>query len=150
MSFIVHIVILITLFAVLYIKRENISAFLGRLPVPTLVTFLIVSSLLVVIEEQVNCEAKWCGTVLIPPTYPYLMAELIVVYVLWKILKGKSIWKFTLIYAAIGLAWEFFIGGLHGVGLPLPIFLFFVLWVVFSYVIISYTPLHFLSKKAEH
>lgn len=149
MSFILHILILVALFAVLYTKRDRIDTLLSRIPLPTFITFLLVSSILVVIEEQVNCEAKWCGTVLIPPTYPYLMVELLIVYALWKLLKGKSVWKFALMYSFIGLAWEFFVGGLHGVGLPLPIFLFFVLWVIFSYVIISYTPLQFLRKKTQ-
>ena len=144
-SFFVKVVFLGAAFVVMACFRKRIAEYLSKIPLPAWALYFLTAIPLIIVEEDINCMASWCGTVFIPPTLPYLLIELAIVYVIWRVMKKRNIVPLCIAYCVFGIVWEMTLGGLRGASLPLPFYAFFVLWVGISYAFVSLLPLTILE-----
>lgn len=59
------------------VYRKVLTRTLLRLKLPPLALYLILSVPLIIFEEQIDCQPTWCGMVVIPPTLPSLLIEML-------------------------------------------------------------------------
>lgn len=134
-------------FAVMFALRRRVARSLGRIKVPAPVLYILLSVVLIIVEEDVNCMPSWCGQVLIPPTLPFLLVEVAVLGMVAGLLRARSAFVPVLAYAVFGVAWELTVGGLKGA--PPVVDLFFVPYVALSYAYVSMLPLEVLLKSRQ-
>jgi hypothetical protein len=134
--------IIVGVFIVMMICRKELSSFLARIPLPVLATSILVSVPLIILEEQIDCMPAWCGQVLIPPTVPFLLIEVLVVSLIALRVHAKSPIRVASAYSIFGVFWELLFGGL--VGAPLIIAVIFAPYVWVGYAFVSLLPLSIL------
>src|ERR1700691_228861 len=78
-------------FALMFRFRKRIAGRLRRVRAPRLLIFVLLCVPLIVFEEDINCMPAWCGHVIIPPTLPFLLLELVILgaIALWR--KGAKV-----------------------------------------------------------
>lgn len=138
----IDIPLLVLPFVLMFVWRKKITRQVLRLHLPPLILCILISIPLIIFEEQIDCMPSWCGTVLIPPTLPFLAIEIGILggLVVWA--HAKNLRRVTLAFAIYGLAFELLVGGLAGA--PLIIDILLGPWVAFGYVFISMLPLKIL------
>ena len=126
----------------MYRFRKRLAQEILRVNLPPLALSVLLSVPLIIFEEQIDCMPAWCGAVLIPPTLPFLLVEILVLggLVLWR--QAKNVQRVTLAYAIFGVLWEIFLGGLLGAS-PLIIAVFGP-YVMIGYAFVSLLPLQVL------
>ena len=58
--------------------RKRLTITISRLKLPAIALYVLLAVPLLIFEEQIDCMPSWCGTVVIPPTIPFLLLEMIV------------------------------------------------------------------------
>lgn len=129
----------------MYRFRKRLSLRILRVRVPPLALYLILSVPLIIFEEQIDCMPAWCGTVLIPPTLPFLFVEMLVLggVVLWR--HAQNVRRVTLAFSVYGVLFEIFLGGLIGAS-PIIIAVFGP-YVAMGYAFVSLLPLNVLMGR---
>ena len=132
-------------FLLMYRNRGRISHEVLRVKLPPFALALILSIPLIIFEEQIDCMPAWCGAVLIPPTLPFLVIEILVLegLVLWR--NARNVKRVTLAYSIFGVLWEIFLGGL--VGAPPLIIAIIGPYVMVGYAFVSMLPLTILIER---
>ncbi len=134
-------------FLLMFRFRKKLALAILRVKLPPLALYLILSVPLIIFEEQIDCMPAWCGMVLIPPTFPFLVVEILLVggIVLWW--HARNVLRVTLFYSIFGVLWEIFLGGL--VGAPLIIIALLAPYVAVGYAFVSLLPLTVLIEGKE-
>jgi len=134
-------------FLLMFRFRKRLGLAILRVKLPSLALYLILSVPLIIFEEQIDCMPAWCGMVLIPPTLPFLLVEMLLVggIVLWR--HTKNVLRVTLFYSIFGALWEILVGGL--VGAPLIIIVLLAPYVAVGYAFVSLLPLTVLIEGNE-
>ncbi len=131
-------------FAIMFRFRKQLSREMLRLKIPSFALYLLTTVPLIIFEEDINCMTAWCGTVVIPPTFPFIFVEMLLLGVLVLKVRATNIVRITTIFSVFGLFWEIFLGGL--VGASLLIIAIIGPYVAVSYAFISLLPLNVLLK----
>jgi hypothetical protein len=137
----VDVPLIVGTFALMFVYRKRIAGRLRQIPAPRLLIFLLLGIPLIIFEEDINCMPAWCGKVLIPPTLPFLLLELLILGAIALRLHGARVSRLLLGYCVFGVAWEATVGGLKGVP---PVDFIIVPYVALSYAYVSMLPLEFL------
>lgn len=116
---------------------QRILTVQGR--IPRLGISLLLSVPLIIFEEDIDCMPAWCGQVLIPPTLPFIMIEILALGALSLRLHAKNPLRVTLFFSIFGVFWELFLGGLKGA--PLLIIVALGPYVMVGYGFVSLLPL---------
>jgi hypothetical protein len=124
--------------------RKRLSHVISSLRLPLIALYLLLAVPLLIFEEQIDCQPAWCGTVVIPPTIPFLLLEMLVLGGLVVLLHAKRPLRVTLIFSIYGLLFEFFLGGL--VGAPVVIAALLAPYVAMGYAFVSMLPLSVLIE----
>jgi hypothetical protein len=124
--------------------RKRLALTILRVKLPPLVLYLLLSVPLIIFEEQIDCMPAWCGMVLIPPTLPFLLIELLLLAGIVLKFHAKNVLRITLVYSVLGVFWEIFFGGL--VGAPPVIVALLAPYVAVSYAFVSMLPLTVLTE----
>ena len=126
----------------MYRYGDRFSREVLRVKLPALALSLLLSVPLIIFEEQIDCMPAWCGAVLIPPTLPFLLVEILVLdgLAMWR--SAKSVKRVTLAYSVFGVSFEIFFGGLAGA--PLLIIAIIGPYVMVGYAFVSMLPLKVL------
>ena len=119
--------------------RKRVSTALTKLGLPPISLYMILSVPLIIFEEDIDCQPSWCGTVVIPPTLPFLLVEMLAVGVIAWLLHAKSPLRVTLIFSIYGVLFEIVLGGLRGA--PIIITALLAPYVALGYAFISMLPL---------
>ncbi len=130
--------------------RDQLSSRIERImgnQIPIFAIYLLISVPLIIFEEQINCMPAWCGQVLIPPTLPFILLEVLGLGLLSLKLHVKKSWHVAFAYSVFGIFWELFLGGL--VGAPLLIAATLAPYVMVSYMFVSLLPLNLLLDKKD-
>ena len=129
-------------FVAMFRFRKRLTSALVKVRVPLLATYLISSVPLIIFEEQIDCQPSWCGSVLVPPTLPFLVVEMSVLGVLVLRLHARSLLRVTLVFSIYGVLFEIFLGGLMGA--PVIVVALLAPYVALGYAFISMLPLNIL------
>ena len=124
--------------------RKRLSSMISRLRLPLIGLYFLLAVPLLIFEEQIDCQPSWCGTVMIPPTIPFLLLEMLVLGGLVMALHAKSPLRVTLVFSIYGLLFELFLGGL--VGAPILIAAILAPYVAMGYAFVSMLPLSVLMQ----
>ncbi len=124
--------------------RKRLTSALARVRVPLLALYLLLSVPLIIFEEQIDCQPSWCGSVVIPPTLPFLLVEMLALGVIVLLLHERSPLRVTLIFSTYGVLFELLLGGLRGA--PLLVVALLAPYVALGYAFISMLPLTVLLK----
>ena len=116
---------------------QRILTVQGR--IPRLGIYLLLSIPLIIFEEEIDCMPAWCGQVLIPPTLPFIVIEILALGALSLRLHAKNPLRVTLFFSIFGVFWEIFLGGLKGA--PLLITAVLAPYVMVGYGFVSLLPL---------
>jgi hypothetical protein len=122
--------------------RKHLSNVILRLRLPVIGLYVLLSVPLLIFEEQIDCMPSWCGTVVIPPTIPFLLLEMMALAGLVLVLHAKSPLRVTLAFSIYGVLFELFLGGL--VGAPVVIAALLAPYVAMGYAFVSVLPLSVL------
>ena len=131
-------------FAIMLVYRRQLTRALLRIHVPPFALYLVLSVPLIIFGEQIDCQPAWCGSVVIPPTLPFLLIEMIVLGAIVSIVHAKDLVRVTLLFSVYGLSFELLVGGLAGA--PLLIDVVLAPYVMLGYAYISVLPLRVLIK----
>jgi hypothetical protein len=121
---------------------QRILTLQGR--IPRLGMYLLLSIPLIIFEEDIDCMPAWCRQVLIPPTLPFIMIEILVLGVLSLKLHASNPLRVTFFFSIFGVFWEIFLGGLKGA--PLLITAVLAPYVMVGYGFVSLLPLCLLLE----
>lgn len=136
---------LLTIPFVLMIKfRGRLTSEISKLRFPLIALYVLLAIPLLIFEEQIDCMPAWCGTVVIPPTIPFLLLEMLVLGGLVLVLHAKNPMRVTLVFSIYGVLFELFLGGL--VGAPILIAAILAPYVAMGYAFVSMLPLSVLMK----
>ncbi len=135
-------------FLIMLYYRKKLTSILARVPLPSLVTCVLISIPLIILEEQIDCMPAWCGQVLIPPTLPFLLLEVFAVSLIALRVHATSPFRVVSVYSALGVFWELLFGGL--VGAPLIIALIFAPYVWIGYGFVSLLPLSIVLLNRDN
>ena len=136
---------LLTIPFILMIKfRARLTSEISKLRLPLIALYFLLAIPLLIFEEQIDCMPAWCGTVVIPPTIPFLLLEMLVLAGLVLVLHAKNPLRVTLVFSIYGLLFELFLGGL--VGAPVLIAAILAPYVAMGYAFVSMLPLSVLMK----
>jgi hypothetical protein len=139
---------LLTVPFLLMLKFRNLlSNRISRLRLPLIALYVLSAVPLLIFEEQIDCMPAWCGTVVIPPTIPFLLLEMLVLGGLVVMLHPKSPLRVTLVFSVYGVLFELFLGGL--VGAPILIAAILAPYVAMGYAFVSMLPLSVLMKGKD-
>ncbi len=100
-------------FVGMMIFRKRLAISLVRTRLPPIALYLLLSVPLIIFEEQIDCQPSWCGAVVIPPTLPFLLLEMLVLGTLAWLLHAKSPIRVTLVFSVYGTLFEILVGGLR-------------------------------------
>lgn len=129
-------------FVAMFRFRKRLTSVLAKVRVPSLAMYLLLSVPLIIFEEQIDCMPSWCGNVLVPPTLPFLLAEMFVLGVLVLRLHARSLLRVTLVFSVYGVLFEILVGGLMGA--PVIVVALLAPYVALGYAFISMLPLNIL------
>lgn len=136
---------LLTIPFILMIKfRGRLTSEISKLRLPLIALYVLLAIPLLIFEEQIDCMPAWCGTVVIPPTIPFLLLEMLVLGGLVLVLHAKNPLRVTLVFSIYGVLFELFLGGL--VGAPILIAAILAPYVGMGYAFVSMLPLSVLMK----
>jgi hypothetical protein len=124
--------------------RKRLSTAISRLRLPAIALYVLLAMPLIIFEEQIDCQPAWCGTVVIPPTIPFLLLEMLVLGGLVVVLHAKRPLRVTLVFSIYGVLFELFLGGL--VGAPIVIAALLAPYVAIGYAFVSMLPLSVLME----
>ncbi len=127
--------------------RNRLSNSILRLRLPLIALYVLLAVPLLIFEEQIDCMPTWCGTVVIPPTIPFLLLKMLVLGGLVVMLHAKSPLRVTLVFSVYGVMFELFLGGL--VGAPILIAAILAPYVAMGYAFVSVLPLSVLMKGKD-
>jgi hypothetical protein len=127
--------------------RKRLSNVILRLRLPLIALYILLAVPLLIFEEQIDCQPSWCGTVVIPPTIPFLLLEMFALAGLVMVLHAKSPLRVTLVFSIYGTLFELFLGGL--VGAPILIAAILAPYVGMGYAFVSMLPLSVLMKGKD-
>ncbi len=127
--------------------RKRLTITISRLRLPIIALYVLLAVPLLIFEEQIDCMPSWCGTVVIPPTIPFLLLEMIVLAGLVLRVHAKNPLKVTLVFSIYGLLFELFLGGL--VGAPVVIAALLAPYVAMGYAFVSMLPLSVLMEGKD-
>tara|TARA_Y100000310_G_scaffold341966_1_gene443112 strand:+ start:2407 stop:2865 length:459 start_codon:yes stop_codon:yes gene_type:complete len=149
LGFFLDILILSLTFILIIKYREKIAKLFKKIPLSKFPVYLISSIPFMIFEENINCAPSGC--VLIPWTIPFLLLFVLVLGLIVRRLKPKSL-KYPLIgFLIFGILWEVLIGGLRNqltiIGPALYSFMIF--WVALSYAYIVIVPLTILLNQKK-
>ena len=84
-------------FLLMFRFRKKLALDILRVKLPPLALYMILSVPLIIFEEQVYCIPAWCGRVVIPPTLPFILVEMLVLggIVLWRHAKKSYVLHFS-------------------------------------------------------
>jgi hypothetical protein len=134
-------------FLLMFKFRKRLTSEISRLRLPLIAIYILLTIPLLIFEEQIDCMPAWCGTVVIPPTIPFLLLEMLVLGGLVMVLHAKSPLRVTLVFSIYGVLFELFLGGL--VGAPVLIAAILAPYVGMGYAFISMLPLSVLMKVKD-
>ncbi len=80
---------------------QRILTVQGR--IPRLGIYLLLSIPLIIFEEEIDCMPAWCGQVLIPPTLPFIVIEILALGALSLRLHAKNPLRVTLFFSVFGV-----------------------------------------------
>ncbi len=146
-GFFIDVPLLTITFVVMLVLRKRLAISLVKTRLPRIAPYLLLSVPLISFEEQIDCQASWCGKVIIPPTLPFLFVEMLALGVLAVLLHAKNPLRVTLIFSAYGVLFELLLGGLRGA--PLVIVVLLAPYVVLGYAFISLLPLTLLLQGSR-
>ena len=136
---------LLTIPFLLMVKfRGRLTSEISKLRLPLIALYVLLAVPLLIFEEQIDCMPTWCGTVVIPPTIPFLLLEMLVLGGLVFVLHAKNPLRVTLVFSIYGVLFELFLGGL--VGAPILIAAILAPYVGMGYAFVSMLPLSVLMK----
>ena len=136
---------LLTIPFLLMVKfRARLTSEISKLRLPLIALYVLLAVPLLIFEEQIDCMPVWCGTVVIPPTIPFLLLEMLVLGGLVFVLHAKNPLRVTLVFSIYGVLFELFLGGL--VGAPILIAAILAPYVGMGYAFVSMLPLSVLMK----
>jgi len=139
---------LLTIPFLLMIKfRGRLTSEISKLRLPLIALYVLLAIPLLIFEEQIDCMPAWCGTVVIPPTIPFLMLEMLVLGGLVFVLHAKNPLRVTLVFSIYGVLFELFLGGL--VGAPILIAAILAPYVGMGYAFVSMLPLSVLMRGKD-
>jgi hypothetical protein len=124
--------------------RKRLSRVIARVKIPVIGLYLLLAVPLLIFEEQIDCQPSWCGTVVIPPTIPFLLVEMLALGGLVMMLHATRPLRVTLVFSIYGVLFELFLGGL--VGAPILIAAILAPWVAMGYAFVSMLPLSVLIE----
>jgi hypothetical protein len=127
--------------------RRRLTVTISRVRLPIIALYVLLAVPLLIFEEQIDCMPAWCGTVVIPPTIPFLLLEMIILAGLVLRAHAKSPLKVTLLFSIYGLLFELFLGGL--VGAPVVIAALLAPYVAMGYAFVSMLPLSVLMEGKD-
>ena len=134
---------LLTIPFLLMVKfRGRLTSEISKLRLPLIALYVLLAIPLLIFEEQIDCMPAWCGTVVIPPTIPFLLLEMLVLGGLVFALHAKNPLRVTLVFSIYGVLFELFLGGL--VGAPILIAAILAPYVGMGYAFVSMLPLSVL------
>ncbi len=140
----VDIPLLTLTFVAMFWFRKRLTSALAKVRIPPLAMYLILSVPLIIFEEQIDCQPSWCGSVLVPPTLPFLLVEMFVLGVIVLRLHAKSLLRVTLVFSIYGVLFEILLGGLMGA--PFIVVALLAPYVALGYAFISMLPLNVLLQ----
>ena len=139
---------LLTIPFLLMVKfRNRLSNEISRLRLPLIALYVLLAIPLLIFEEQIDCMPAWCGTVVIPPTIPFLLLEMLILGGLVLVLHVKRPLRVTLVFSIYGVLFELFLGGL--VGAPILIAAILAPYVGMGYAFVSMLPLSVLMTRKD-
>ena len=139
---------LLTIPFLLMIKfRGRLTSEISKLRLPLIALYVLLAIALLIFEEQIDCMPAWCGTVVIPPTIPFLLLEMLVLGGLVLVLHAKNPLRVALVFSVYGVLFELFLGGL--VGAPILIAAILAPYVGVGYAFVSMLPLSVLMKGKD-
>jgi hypothetical protein len=124
--------------------RKRLTSVIARVKLPTVGVYLLLAVPLLIFEEQIDCQPAWCGTVIIPPTIPFLLLEMLALGGLVMMVHATRPLRVTLVFSIYGFLFELFLGGL--VGAPILIAAILAPWVAMGYAFVSMIPLSVLIE----
>jgi len=127
--------------------RVRLSNVISGLRLPLIAIYALLAVPLLIFEEQIDCQPAWCGTVVIPPTIPFLLLEMLVLGGLVLVLHAKRPLRVTLVFSIYGVLFELFLGGL--VGAPILIAAILAPYVGMGYAFGSMLLLSVLMKGKD-
>jgi hypothetical protein len=131
-------------FLLMFRFRKRLSKEISKLKLPLMALYLSLAVPLLIFEEQIDCQPSWCGTVVIPPTIPFLLLEMLALGGLVTLLHAQKPLRVTLVFSVYGVWFELFLGGL--VGAPILIAAILAPWVAMGYAFVSMLPLSVLIE----
>jgi len=125
-------------------NRHSIAQFFNFKKVPEALLMVIAVFPFMMFEENINCfppEAGGCQ--LFPITYPFLIAEVLIIYWLVRKFSMKRFWLILSVASFLGVVWEITIGVSGAAFLALPPLWIFIIaaWTWLSYAIVFLIPL---------
>ena len=129
------------------IYRERLADFFLKTRLPNFVVYLIASMPFMLFEENINCLPTGCK--LIPPTIPFLFAFILILGLIVKYTKVKSLLRIIVGFSIFGIIIEYTVGATSFAlqSLISPFGLFLAIWVGISYAYISLIPLTILLRN---
>jgi len=135
-------------FLLMFKFRKRLTSEISKLKLPLIALYVLLAIPLLIFEEQIDCMPAWCGTVVIPPTIPFLLLEMLVLGGLVLVLHAKRPLRVTLAFSIYGVLFELFLGGL--VGAPILIAAILAPYVGMGYAFVSMLPLSvFMRGKVQ-
>ena len=131
-------------FLLMFKFRKRLTIEVSKLRLPLIALYVLLALALLIFEEQIDCMPAWCGTVVIPPTIPFLLLEMLVLGGLVLVLHAENPLRVTLFFSIYGVLFELFLGGL--VGAPVLIAVILAPWVAMGYAFVSMLPLSVLIE----
>ena len=126
-------------FLLMFKFRKRLTSEISKLRFPLIALYVLLAFPLLIFEEQIDCMPAWCGTVVIPPTIPFLLLEMLALGAIVMVFHPKSALRVTLVFSIYGVLFELFLGGL--VGAPILIAAILAPWVAVGYAFLSMLPL---------
>lgn len=131
-------------FLLMFKFRKRLTSEISRLRLPLIALYVLLAIPLLIFEEQIDCMPTWCGTVVIPPTIPFLLLEMLVLGGLVLMLHEKNPLRVTLVFSVYGVLFDLSLSGL--VGAPILIAAILAPYVGMGYAFVSMLPLSVLMK----
>ena len=129
------------------VYRGKLTNAIARIKLPLLALSTLLSIPLIIFEEQINCMPAWCGQVVIPPTLPFLVAEIVLLGLIVSRVHAKNLFRVTLLYSIFGVAWELLLGGLVGASVLVDVLI--GPYVALSYAFVSMLPIRILIRGRQ-
>ncbi|HME19457.1 MAG TPA: hypothetical protein VKF15_06970 [Nitrososphaerales archaeon] len=135
-------------FVLMAVYRKRLSSAILRIGLPAVLLFVLVSIPLIIVEEDIDCMPAWCNHVIVPPTLPFILFEVIVLGALTLLLGVRSLLRVMAAWCVFGVGWELTVGGL--VGAPILVDVVIGPYVAIGYGYVALLPIQvLLDAKAS-